>query len=110
MEEQAWESVGPTTINNCWDHTGIQQPPLSKIMLRHPHPLMPANLAAGWDIIVQYARESWSLPKVHTYLQEHLSDQFIANKWTDSLDSVLGAEEDTDVALAALHNKWAPDC
>ena len=81
-------------------------------MLRHPCPSMPANLAAGWDIVVQYARESWSLPEVHTCLQERLGDQFIASEWKESLDSVLGAEEDTDTALAALttlHNKWAPE-
>ena len=74
MAEQAWKWVSPTTLKNCWDHTGIQRPPLPKIMLRHPRPLMPANLAAGWDIVVQFARESWSLPEVHTRLQERLGD------------------------------------
>ena len=73
---------------------------------------MPTNLAAGWDIVVQYVRESWSIPEVHTRLQERLGDQFIVSEWTESLDSVLGAEENTNAALAALAalcNKWAPD-
>ena len=45
-------------------------------------------------------------------LQEHLGDQYVASKWNESLDSVLGAEDNIDAALAALdalHNKWAPD-
>jgi hypothetical protein len=73
---------------------------------------MPANLTAGWDIVVQYAGESWSLPEAHACLQECLGDQFIASKWKESLDTVLGAEEDTSATLAALatlRNKWAPD-
>jgi hypothetical protein len=42
-----------------------------------------------------------SLPEVHAHLQERLGDQFIASEWNESLDSVLGAEEDTGAALAA---------
>ena len=41
-----------------------------------------------------------------------LCDQYVANEWNESLDSVLGAEDDSDAALAALgalRNKWAPD-
>jgi hypothetical protein len=57
MAEQAWKSVSPATLKNCWNHTRIQQPRLPKITLRYPRPSMPANLAAGWDIIVQYATE-----------------------------------------------------
>jgi len=112
MAQQAWKSVSPTTIKNCWGHTNIQQPRLPTVTLRHPHPPMPANLAAGWDIVIQYATEPWSLPDVQSFLQEHLGDQYIASEWKEPLDSVLSAKNDADVALAALntlHNKWAPD-
>ncbi len=46
--------------------------------------------------------EQWSLPDVHTRLQEHLGDQYVASKWNESLDSVLRAENNVDAALAAL--------
>ena len=112
MAEQAWKSVSPATLKNCWDHTRIQQPRLPKILLKHHLPLMPANLASGWGIIVQYATEQWSLSQVHRRLQEHLGDQYVASEWNESLDTVLGAEDNSEVALAALDtllNKWAPD-
>ena len=111
MAKQAWESVSPATIKNCWNHAEIQRPRLPKITLR-PRPPMPANLAAGWDIVVQYATEPWSLPEVHSLLQERLGDQYIAREWDEPLESILGAEDDTDAALAALdtlRNKWAPN-
>ena len=41
-----------------------------------------------------------------------LCDQYVANEWDESLDSVLGAEDGSDAALAALGalcNKWAID-
>ena len=41
-----------------------------------------------------------------------LCDQYVANEWNESLDSVLGAEDGSDAALAALGalcNKWAVD-
>ena len=112
MAEQAWENVSAATLKNCWNHTGIQRPQLPKITLRRPHPSMPANLAAGWDIVTQFATEQWSLPEVHAHLQERLGNDYIATEWNESLDSVLRAEGDTGAALtalAALRNKWAPD-
>jgi hypothetical protein len=57
MAEQAWKSVSPTIIKNCWNHTNIQRPRLPTVTLRPPRPSMPANLTAGWDIVVQYASE-----------------------------------------------------
>ena len=111
MAEQAWERISPATIKNCWDHTGIQRPRLAKITLKHPRPSMPANLAAGWDIITQFATEQWSLPEVHAHLQKRLGNHYVANEWNESLDCVLRAEDDTGAALAALavlRNKWAP--
>ena len=81
-------------------------------MLKRPLPLMPESLATGWDILVQYATEQWSLPEVHTHLQERLGDQYNESEWNEPLDSVLRAEDNIDAALAALdafRNKWAPD-
>ena len=71
---------------------------------------MPANLAAGWDIVVQYASNPWSLPEVHSFLQERLGAQYIPSEWTEPLDTVLRAENDVEAALAALavlRKKWA---
>ena len=107
MAKRAWSSVSSATIKNCWNHTKIQCPQLPTIRLRPP---MPSNLTAGWDIIVQYATEPWSLPEVHSMLQEHLGDRYVASEWNELLDSVLRAEHDAGAALAALDalcNKWA---
>jgi len=54
MAERVWKSVSPMTIKNCWSHTNIQWPWLPMITLQFPLPPMPANLAAGWDIVVQF--------------------------------------------------------
>ena len=112
MAERAWKSVSPTTIKNCWNHTEIQRPRLPVITLRPPRPPMPPNLAAGWDIVVQFATNSWPIPETHASLQEHLGDQYVASEWKGPLDAALGAEGDAGAALAAINawrNKWAPD-
>ncbi len=73
---------------------------------------MPATLATGWDIVVQFTTNSWSIPEAHASLQEHLGDQYVASEWNGPLDSASGAEGDVDAALAAINawrNKWAPD-
>ena len=111
MAEQAWESVSPATLKHCWEHTRIQRPRLPKITLRYNRPQMPSTLAAGWDIVTHFATEQWTVPEVHSILQERLGDQYTAGEWDEPLDTVLGAEGDADAALAALaalHKKWAP--
>jgi hypothetical protein len=73
---------------------------------------MPTNLAAGWDIVVQYATNSCLLPEAHTFLQERLGDQYIASEWHGPLDCASEGNGDANAALAAinaLRNKWAPD-
>ena len=102
MAKRAWDRVSPITIKNCWNHTDIQRPRLPIITLRPPRPPMPANLAAGWDMVVQFATNAWSIPQVHSFLQECLGNQYIASEWAGPLDSVSGAEGDTKAALAAV--------
>ena len=112
MAERAWKSLSLTTIKNCWNHTDIQCPCLPIITLRPPCPPMPANLAAGWDLIVKFVRNSWLLPEVHSALQECLGDQYIASEWNIPLDFVLGAEGNVNAALTSVNawrNQWAPD-
>ena len=72
---------------------------------------MPSTLAAGWDIVTHFATEQWTVPEVHSILQECLGDQYTAGEWDEPLDTVLGAEGDADAALAALAalcKKWPP--
>ena len=80
MAEQVWKSVSSTTIKNCWNHTEIQRPRLPTITLRPPRLPMPANFAAGWDIVIQFATKSWSVPEAHSFLQERLGDQYVASE------------------------------
>jgi hypothetical protein len=111
MAERVWTSVSATTIKNFWNHTEIQCLQFPIITLRLPHPPMPATLTAGWDIIVQFATNSWSIPEAYSALQEHLGDQYVASEWNGPLDTALGAEGDVNAALAAIntwHDKWAP--
>jgi len=112
MAERAWKSVSPTTIKNCWNHTEIQWLWLPIITLRPPRPPMPENLAAGWDIVVQFAMSSWSIPEAHSSLQECLGDRYVASEWNEPLDAASGAEGDVGAALVAINawrNKWVPD-
>ena len=57
---------------------------------------MPANLAAGWDLVIEFATNLWSIPEAHSDLQEHLGDQYIASEWNEPLDSASGAEGDVN--------------
>ncbi len=93
MAKQAWGSVSPATLKNCWNPTGIQQPQLPKITFRHPHLSVPANLAAGWDIVTQFATGQWSLPEGHAHLQKCLGNHYVASEWNKSMGSVLRAED-----------------
>jgi hypothetical protein len=106
MAKQAWKSVKPETIKNCWDHTGIQRDPLPPIVIRtNPSSkptTTPETLSLGWDIIVQYVSEEWSLPDVHRRLMEWLGDRYVASDWDKPLDVVLREEDDVDAALASL--------
>ena len=73
---------------------------------------MPANLAAGWDIVVEFATNLWLIPEAHSALQERLGDRYIASEWNEPLDLASGAEGDVNAALAAVNawrNTWAPD-
>ena len=111
MAERVWTSVSPTTIKNYWNHAEIQCPQHPKITLRLPHHPMPATLAAGWDIIVEFASNSWSILEAHSALQECLGDWYIASEWNGPLDTALGAEGNVKAALDAINawcNKWVP--
>ena len=68
MAKHVWSSISLAIIKKCWEHIGIQCPWLPTITLRPPCPPMLANLAVGWDIVVQYASNPWLPPEVHSFL------------------------------------------
>ena len=65
MAKDAWKEISSMTIKNCWDHTRIQRAPLPPVILRRNTSSMtpiPTALSLGWDIVVQFASEQWTLP------------------------------------------------
>lgn len=87
MAREAWNEVSAMTIKNCWDHTGIQRPPIKAITLRIPTnsgaPLGPSlqpspngNSATAWDIIEQFATTDMALPDAENALQKHLGGKY----------------------------------
>jgi len=105
MAKDAWKEISSMTIKNCWDHTRIQRAPLPPVILRRNTSSMtpiPTALSLGWDIVVQFASEQWTLPEVHERLAERLGDKYVPGDWNKPLDAVLGAEDNLDEALSAL--------
>jgi hypothetical protein len=115
MAREGWAAVSCDTIKNCWAHTGIQRDPIPPIKLRlAPQTATlqcPINdLAARVRSILRTWAKSTSiqLPKVTTDLQEILGVRFVEKEWHGIFDAVLGAEDNTEAALAALRGHKLP--
>jgi DDE superfamily endonuclease len=113
MAREAWNEVSATTIKNCWDHTGIQRPPIKAITLRIPtnsgapsgpslQPSPDGNSAAAWDIIEQFATTDMALPDAENALRKHLGGEYADDNWQPALKAVMDAEGDAALALAAV--------
>ena len=108
MAKDAWHAISSETIENCWEHTGIQRAP---IMLRVAIPRLPQNesndpnaetTAAAWDILEEFATTDMTLPQAEDALKDHLGDQFIDEKWRPAFDAVMAAEMDCTAALESI--------
>jgi hypothetical protein len=99
MVREAWNAVSPTTIANCWDHTGIQHEsavPNPSTAVVDPAAEEARRLVRAW------AQTTEGLPVVVDQLQGLLKDRFVAKDWHKLFDAVLGAEGNVQTALAAL--------
>ena len=84
MAEQAWKSLSSTTLKNCWDHAGIQQPPLHTITLTCPCPPIPSD-------------EHHSIEKELLDLVAQLKDWRQINGQPCTLNELLDPEEEREV-------------
>jgi len=83
MAREAWNAVEPSTIKNCWDHTGIQH--TDKI----PPPATASTTSSSggnlhspaWDIIRKFATTDMTLPHAEDHLKELLRDQYVNGDW-----------------------------
>ena len=102
MAKEAWDAINSRTIKNCWEHTGIQRPP---IMLRIP--ALPqkdpnSHITAAWDILEKFATTDMSLPQAENALKGHLRNRYVDEEWQPALDAVMAAENDATAALEQL--------
>jgi hypothetical protein len=107
MAKDAWNAITVTTIENCWDHTGIQRDPIEPITL-HIHTSNarqaqsdPHNTAA-WDLIESFATTEMTLSQAEDGLKNLFGDGYVAERWMPALDAVMNAEDDVNQALDAI--------
>lgn len=103
MATQAWSAITPTTIQHCWNHTGIQA---ATAPLSHPAHADPG----AWAIIREFATSEMPLPLVETALQQHLGSRYIASDWSPSLKAVMDAEGDAAQATEAVEKLALATC
>ena len=87
MAKDAWDRVQPTTIENCWNHTGIQRDP---IMLHIPvrrgnrQQVSQASLEA-WRILEDLATSWKTLPEAEDSLEKVYDSTYWDLVWWPAL-------------------------
>lgn len=77
MAQEAWDSIEATTIQNCWNHTGIQREP---ILLRIPAIPAPTTTTlaklhpAAFQVLETFAKTEMTLPQAENALKEVLGE------------------------------------
>ena len=103
MATQAWTAVTSTTIQHCWNHTGIQAATASSSHPAHGNP-------GAWAIIREVAASEMALPLAETRLQQHLGGRYVASNWESALKAVMDAEGDAAQASAAVEKLASAAC
>jgi len=99
MARDAWNAIEQSTIQNCWNHTGI--------LPTHPSPRtsiqsLPNNHAAAWDLMREFATTDLGLPQAEERLKTLLGDQYVDEDWRPMLCAVMEAEGNVETALNAI--------
>jgi hypothetical protein len=102
MVKRAWSQVSQKTIKNCWDHTKIQRPAIPPIVIQRSAPTWNPAYADGWDVLMEWVSESWTLPEVEARLKNRLGDRYRNADWNKAFDAVLSAENDVFQATENL--------
>ena len=107
MAKEAWDAVQPTTIEHCWNHTGIQRNP---IMLRIPaakrglqHAIGQATQASleAWNVLEDLATSQKTLPEAEEGLEKIYGSTYKDSVWRPALAAITGSET-TEEALNEL--------
>ncbi|KAG2082598.1 uncharacterized protein F5147DRAFT_783247 [Suillus discolor] len=101
MAQEAWDAVKPSTIQHCWNHTGIQANSMA-------HSSHPAHADPGaWKIIHQFADiDTMTLPQAEACLKEHLGNHYVEEDWMDALKTAMVVKGD-NVKVAKAVKKLA---
>ncbi|KAF8558115.1 hypothetical protein OG21DRAFT_1405665 [Imleria badia] len=100
---EAWSAVTSTTIQHCWNHTGIQAATAPSSHPAHADP-------GAWAIIREFATSETPLPLVEAALQQHLRSRYVASDWSSALKAVMDAEGDTAQATEAVEKLALAAC
>ncbi|KAN0141450.1 hypothetical protein V8E53_000695 [Lactarius tabidus] len=106
MAKEAWDTVHPTTIKHCWDHTSIQHDPIMlRIPARHDHdnPGHGSSQASleGWKILEDLATSQKTLPEAEDSLEKAYGSTYQDSIWRPALTAITGSEI-TEAALDEL--------
>ena len=108
MARDAWNSVSSTTIEHCWNHTGIQRAPIGRITLHVPAKSRShapdSPIAAAWNVLEELATTDMTLPQAEDRLQSVLGDGYVDEEWRPALCAVMAAENDVEAALNSISN------
>ncbi|KAI6046201.1 hypothetical protein EDC04DRAFT_2888348 [Pisolithus marmoratus] len=109
MITAAWNAVAPSTIINCWKHTGIQPDttPSTRILNVPGASTATATTEAlreltALKVIYKFATSEMCLLEAEESLQTVLNSCYITNKWAPILKIVMDAEDNTTKALTGL--------
>jgi hypothetical protein len=95
MAAAAWDDVTPKTIENCWNHAGIQRAPITI------HLPAPTLIQQGWSIIFRFASGSdMTLPQAEAELQALFKNQYNDEDWRPALKAVTECEPDNNAIEA----------
>jgi hypothetical protein len=98
MAKDAWDTVQPTTIKHCQNHTAIQRDPIMlRIPLRrgHGHGVSQASLEA-WNILEDLATSRKTLPEAEEGLKKVYGNTYDNSIWRPALTAITGSETTED--------------
>jgi hypothetical protein len=93
MAKEAWDAINSETIKNCWDHTGIQRPPIMLRIPRLPQKDLDSDTTAAWDILEKFVTTDMSLLQAEDALKDHFGNRYVDKKMASSIGCSDGSRE-----------------
>lgn len=125
MMVKAWNQVKPSTIVNCWNHSGIQpnteidlgKASTTSTIFTNSHPTTsrssstcnPKQNPATWILVREFAMlDDIRLPTIEKQLSETLGAAYTASDWDPVLKVIMDAENDMEKALTDIDQLVIP--